>query len=102
VAAALVLAALLVFPARPAAAQQEACQCRHLDAIRKQLANRQAVRDDDQRSKTELEAKEAPILQGQDTLEQKEAKRRELIQASDQAVAADTETLIRFDNESDP
>lgn len=94
----MMLAALVVFPVLAASAQ-EACACKHLDAIRKALARKQGMRDYYQRSMATLEAKELPILQGQDTLEQ-EAKLRELRAESDRAIAGDTETLVRFNNQT--
>jgi hypothetical protein len=95
----MVLAAFVAFPVLAPSAQ-EPCACKHLDAIRKALAAKQGMRDYYQRSMDQLFEKEVPILQGQDPVEQKEAKLRELLRESDRAITGDTETLIPFNNQT--
>src|SRR5438552_1579567 len=95
--AAAVLSALVVLTV-PAASAQEKCTCKHLDAIRKQRTAAEGVRDYYRRSMDELFAKEKPILQSRESVEQREAKLRELRSESDRAIAADTTTEVNFDN----
>ncbi len=89
-AAALALVALLVSPARPASAQQEACECKHLDAIRSGWPRSRPCVTTTADQMDDLFEKERP-----DPAElglpwrQRRAKLRELLEESDRTIAGD-------------